>query len=56
MLKLALTDGVQDVFGMEFQPLRGISTSTPPGAKVGSLSTGNYLIDRLIRLRLKLEH
>ena len=34
MLKISLTDGVQNIIGMEYQPILSIKTTTPPGCKV----------------------
>ncbi|OQS04604.1 hypothetical protein THRCLA_03184 [Thraustotheca clavata] len=34
MLKLCLTDGSQMVYAIEYSPLRGLSTQTPPGTKI----------------------
>ncbi len=36
MLKLELTDGEQKIEGMEYQPMKKLSTDLTPGTKVGS--------------------
>ena len=39
MLIMELTDGINSIMGMEFQPIPLLKPSTPPGTKVSPLST-----------------